>query len=135
MEEEKSFVDMFKEGLKKEPKAKKPVVEKEKSIMDIVKNGIKNDAKNRMKDSVAKDSHASDDSHVFDRMADVMYGLTTKMPLVGQYAKPPLDEINALKNTKLFTSKVFKPIFPFFKVDKKYTKFFVDEAPKDDEEK
>ncbi len=130
--EEKSFVDMFKEGLKKEVKDKEPEI-KEKSIVNIIKDGMKRDAKNRVKDSVIKDSHASDDSHVFDRMADIMYGMTTKMPLVGKYAKPPLDDINALKNTKLFTSKVFKPIFPFFKVDKKYTKFFVDEAPKDDD--
>ena len=104
-------------------------VSKEKSFVDMFKEGMKKDAKNRVKDSVVKDSHASDDSHIFDRMADVMYGMTTKMPLAGKYIKPPLDDIDALKKTKFFTSKVFKPIFPFFKVDKKYTKFFVDEAP------
>jgi len=101
----------------------------EKSFVDMFKEGIKKDAKNRAKDTIVKDSHASDDSHIFDRMADVMYGMTTKMPLAGEYVKKPLDEIDALNKTKLFTSKVFKPIFPFFKVDKKYTKFFVDEAP------
>ena len=101
----------------------------EKSFVDMFKEGLKKDAKNRVKDSVIKDSHASDDSHIFDRMADMMYGMTTKMPLVGKYAKVPLDNINALDKTKLFTSKVFKPIFPFFRVDKKYTQFFVDEAP------
>jgi len=110
MSEEKSFVDMFKEGMKK-------------------------DAKNRVKDSVTKDSHASDDSHIFDRMTDIMYGMTTKMPFAGKYVKVPLDNVDALDNTKLFTSKVFKPIFPFFKVDKKYTKFFVDEAPKKSDNK
>jgi hypothetical protein len=138
MKEEKSFVNMFKDSLKKEPKVKesknKESVIEEKSFVDMFKDGMKKDAKNRVKNNVTVDSHASDDTHVFDRMADVMYGLTTKMPLVGQYAKVPLDDINALKNTKLFTSKVFKPIFPFFKVDKKYTKFFVNEAPKDDKE-
>ena len=102
----------------------------EKSFVDMFKEGLKKDAKNRVKDSIVKDSHASDDSHVFDRMADVMYGMTTKMPLVGKYAKIPLDNIDALDKTKLFTSKVFKPIFPFFKVDKKYTQYFVDESPK-----
>ena len=101
----------------------------EKSFVQMFKEGLKNDAKNRVKDSVIKDSHASDDSHIFDRMTDVMYGMTTKMPLAGKYVKIPLDKIDALDKTKLFTSKVFKPIFPFFKVDKKYTKFFVDKAP------
>jgi len=133
--EEKNFVNMFKDGLKKEANVKEPVVEEEKSFVDMFKDGMKKDAKNRVKDNVLKDSHASDDTHIFDRMADVMYGLTTKMPLVGKYAKSPLDDIDALKNTKLFTSKVFKPIFPFFKLDKKYTKFFVNEAPTDDKEK
>ena len=108
---------------------------KEKSFVDMFKEGIKRDAKNRVKDSVTKDSHASDDSHIFDRMADVMYGMTTKMPLAGQYVKTPLDKIDALAKTKLFTSKVFKPIFPFFRVDKKYTKMFVDEAPQHKKDK
>jgi len=102
---------------------------KDKSFVDMFKEGLKKDAKNRVKDSIVKDSHASDDSHIFDRMADVMYGLTTKMPLAGEYIKAPIDEVDALNKTKLFTSKVFKPIFPFFRVDKKYTKLFVDEAP------
>jgi hypothetical protein len=110
-------------------------MEEERSFVDIFKDGLKNDAKNRVKDTVVKDSHASDDTHVFDRMADVMYGMTTKMPLIGKYAKVPLDKMDALNKTKLFTSKVFKPIFPFFKVDKKYTEKLVDEAPKSDSDK
>jgi hypothetical protein len=109
-------------------------MEEQKSFVNMFKEGVKKDAKNRVKDTVMKDSHASDDTHIFDRMADVMYGLATKMPLLGKYIKPPLDDIDALKNTKLFTSKVFKPIFPFLRVNKKYTQKFVDEAPKDDKE-
>jgi hypothetical protein len=105
-------------------------MQEEKTFLDMLIEGMKKDAKHRITDSVIKDSHASDDSHVFDRMADVMYGMTTKMPLGGKYMKIPLDNIDALHKTKMFTSKTFKPIFPFFKVDKKYTKYFVDEAPK-----
>ena len=102
----------------------------EKSFGDVFKDGLKNDVKNRVKDSVLKHSHASDDSHVFDRMADIMYGMTTKMPVFGKFAKVPIDNADTLNYTKIFTSKVFKPIFPFFKVDKKYTKRLVDKAPK-----
>ena len=90
--DDKSFGDIFKDGLK---------------------NGLKNDVKNRVKDTVVKDSHANDDSHVFDRMADVMYGMTTQMPMFGKFAKVPIDNIDALYKTKMFTSKTFKPIFPF----------------------
>ena len=107
----------------------------ERSFGDMFKDGLKKDVKNRVKDTVIHDSHASDDSHVFDRMADVMYGMTTKMPLFGKYVKTPLDKIDALNKTKIFTSKTFKPIFPFFKVDKKYTKLLVDEAPNSDSQK
>jgi len=104
----------------------------DKSLKDRFKENLKKGIKNRIKNKITQDSHASDDSHIFDRMADVMYGMTTKMPLVGKYVKKPLDDVDALNKTKLFTSKVFKPIFPFFKVDKKYTKIMVDEAPKKD---
>jgi len=104
----------------------------DKSFGDLFKENIKNEVKTRVKDKVLHESHDSDDSHVFDRMADVMYGMTTKMPLFGKLAKVPLDKIDALNKTKLFTSKTFKPIFPFFKVDKKYTKSLVNEAPKQD---
>jgi len=107
----------------------------DRSFGDMFKDNLKKEVKNRIKETVLHDSHASDDSHVFDRMADVMYGMTTKMPLVGKYVKKPLDQIDALNRTKIFTSKVFKPIFPFFKVDKKYTEKLVDEAPGSDSEK
>jgi hypothetical protein len=106
----------------------------DKSIGDIFKENLKKEVKNRIIDKVVNQSHASDDSHVFDRMTDIMYGMTTKMPLFGKYAKAPLDKMDILNKTKLFTSKTFKPIFPFFKVDKKYTKFMVDEAPQNDKE-
>ena len=98
-------------------------------FVNIFKDGLKKDVKNRVKDSVVSDSHASDDSHIFDRMSDIMYGMTTKMPVFGEIFKKPLDNVDALNKTKVFTSKTFKPIFPFFKVDKKYTKFMVNEAP------
>ena len=104
----------------------------DKSFGDLLRENIKNEVKTRTKDKVLHESHDNDDSHVFDRMTDIMYGMTTKMPLFGKLAKVPLDKIDALNKTKLFTSKTFKPIFPFFKVDKKYTKLLVDEAPKDD---
>ena len=102
----------------------------EKSFVDMLKDGVKRDAKNRVKDSVLKDSHSSDNTHIFDRMADVMYGVATKAPIVGKYVKVPLDNVDALNKTKLFTSKVFKPIFPFFKLNKKFTSKLVDDAPK-----
>ena len=98
-------------------------------FINIFKDGLKKDVKNRVKDGVVKDSHASDNSHIFDRMSDVLYGMTTKMPLFGEILKKPLDDVDALNKTKVFTSKTFKPIFPFFKLDKKYTKFMVNEAP------
>lgn len=130
--EKKSFVTSIKEGVSNRVNSKEkvtPVEPEEKSFADAIKQNMKDGIKSRVKKKVMTDSHASDDSHVFDRMADVMYGMTTKMPLVGKYAKIPLDKIDALNNTKMFTSKVFKPIFPFFKVDKKYTQKLVDEAP------
>ena len=107
-------------------------MQEDKSFADLFKDNVKKEVKKRIKDKLTKDSHASDDSHVFDRMADVMYGMTTKMPVFGKYAKTPLDKMDVLNKTKMFTSKAFKPIFPFFKVDKKYTEKFVNEAPKKD---
>jgi hypothetical protein len=74
-----------------------------------------------------KDAQANDNSHVMDRMLDITYGLTTKMPLFGKFAKKSLDKMDALKNAKAFSSKVFKPFFPFPKVDAKHTEKFVEE--------
>jgi len=131
MSEKKSFVDSIKANLENQAPQSDDVKGKsmEESFVDAIKQNMKDGVKSRVKNSVMHDSHASDDSHVFDRMADVMYGMTTKMPLFGQYAKVPIDKIDGLNKTKVFTSKAFKPIFPFFKVNPKYTSFLVDEAP------
>ncbi len=138
MLEKKSFVDSIKENLENKSPKSDDVKGKsmEENIVDAIKQNMKDGVKSRVTNSVIHDSHASDDSHVFDRMADVMYGMTTKMPLFGRYAKVPIDKIDGLNKTKVFTSKVFKPIFPFFKVDPKYTSFLVDKVPehKDEEE-
>ena len=131
MSERKSFVDSIKENLESQAPKSDEVKGKsmEENFVDAIKQNIKEGVKSRVKNSVVHDSHASDDSHVFDRMADVMYGMTTKMPLFGQYAKVPIDKIDGLNRTKVFTSKAFKPIFPFFKVNPKYTSFLVNQAP------
>ncbi len=107
----------------------------DRSFGDMFKDNLKKEIKQRVKDVFIHSSYANDDSHVLDRMADVMYGLTTKMPVIGKYTKVPLDKMDTLNKTKQFTSKAFKPIFPFFKVDKKYTEKFVNEAPKNELEK
>ena len=75
-----------------------------------------------------KEAQANDDSHVMDRMIDITYGMTTKMPVVGKFAKTSLDKMDALANAKRFSSKLFKPFFPFPKVDKKYTEKFVEDS-------
>ena len=72
-----------------------------------------------------KDAQANDNTHVMDRMLDITYGLTTKMPLFGKFAKKSLDKMDALQNAKAFTSKVFKPFFPSPKTDPKRTEKFV----------
>jgi len=82
-----------------------------------------------------KEAQANDDSHIMDRMVDITYGMATKIPVVGKYAKTSLDKIDALENTKKFSSKVFKPFFPFVSVDKKYTEKFVKDAEKKEETK
>jgi len=74
-----------------------------------------------------KKAQANDNTHVMDRMLDITYGLTTKMPLFGKIAKKSLDKMEALENAKAFSSKVFKPFFPFPKVDQKHTEKFVEE--------
>jgi len=81
-------------------------------------------AKEILKDKF-KNAQTNDDSHVMDRMLDVTYGLATKVPVFGKYAKDALDKTNALENAKKITSKVFKPFFPSPKVDKKHTEKFV----------
>lgn len=68
-----------------------------------------------------KKAQVDDNSHVMDRMIDLTYAMTTKMPFFGKIAKKPLDEMEALSRTKAISSKYFKPFFPFPKVDKKYT--------------
>jgi len=73
------------------------------------------------------DAQANDNSHVMDRMIDITYALTTKMPLFGKFAKKSLDKMDALERTKATSSKLFKPFFPFPKVDKKYTEKLVEE--------
>ena len=75
-----------------------------------------------------KELQANDDNHIMDRMIDVTYGMTTKVPVLGKFAKTSLDKMDALENTKKFSSKLFKPFFPFPKVDKKYTEKFVTDA-------
>ncbi len=75
-----------------------------------------------------KDMQANDDNHIMDRMIDITYGMTTKMPVVGKFAKTSLDKMDALANAKRFSSKLFKPFFPFPKVDKKYTEKFVEDS-------
>ncbi len=80
-----------------------------------------------------KNLQANDDNHIMDRMLDVTYGMTTKMPVMGEFAKKSLDKMDALENAKKFSSKVFKPFFPFPKVDKKYTEKFVEETKKEQE--
>jgi hypothetical protein len=105
-------------------------MDKEKSFSQKLKENFKKEVKKRIKEKFVDESHVSDDSHILDRMTDVMYGVSTKMPVIGKYVKAPLDKIDALNKTKIFTSKVFKPIFPFFKVDKKYTEILVKDAPK-----
>jgi len=82
-----------------------------------------------------KEAQANDDSHVMDRMIDITYGMATHVPVVGKFAKTSLDKIDALENTKKFSSKLFKPFFPFVKVDKKYTEKFVQSAEKKEETK
>ena len=72
-------------------------------------------------------AQANDNSHVMDRMIDITYALTTKMPLFGKFAKKALDKVDAVDRAKATTSKVFKPFFPFPKVDKKYTEKLVEE--------
>jgi len=74
-----------------------------------------------------KELQANDNNHIMDRMLDVTYGMTTKVPLMGKYAKKSLDKMDALSNAKAFSSKVFKPFFPFPKVDAKHTQKFVEE--------
>jgi len=74
-----------------------------------------------------KEAQANDNSHIMDRMADIAYALTTKMPLFGKVAKKSLDKMDALERTKATSSKLFKPFFPFPKVDKKYTEKEVEE--------
>ena len=74
-----------------------------------------------------KEMQANDDNHIMDRMIDVTYGMTTKVPVLGKFAKTSLDKMDALGNAKKFSSKLFKPFFPFPKVDKKYTEKFVAE--------
>ena len=61
-----------------------------------------------------------------DRMIDMTYAMTTKMPFFGKIAKKPLDEMDALSRTKSISSKYFKPFFPFPKVDKKFTEKFTE---------
>ena len=79
--------------------------------------------KETIKEKLIK-AQANDDSHIMDRMLDVTYALTTKMPIVGKYAKTSLDKADILNRAKATSSKVFKPFFPFPKVDKKYTEKF-----------
>ncbi len=80
-----------------------------------------------------KEAQANDNTHVMDRMLDITYGLTTKMPLFGKLAKTSLDKIDALENAKTLSSKVFKPFFPFPKVDPKRTEKFVEDNKKEEE--
>jgi len=75
-----------------------------------------------------KELQANDNNHIMDRMIDVTYGMTTKVPVLGKFAKTSLDKMDALENAKKFSSKLFKPFFPFPKVDKKYTEKFVEET-------
>jgi len=70
------------------------------------------------------EAQANDNSHIMDRMLDVTYALTTKIPIIGKYAKVSLDKADVLNRAKATSSKVFKPFFPFPKVDKKYTQKF-----------
>ena len=83
-------------------------------------------SKETIKDKFKK-AQANDNTHVMDRMLDITYGLTTKMPLFGKIAKKSLDKMDALETAKAFSSKVFKPFFPFPKVDSKRTEKFVEE--------
>jgi len=80
-----------------------------------------------------KEMQANDDNHIMDRMIDVTYGMTTKVPVMGKYAKKSLDKMDALENAKKFSSKLFKPFFPFPKVDKKYTEKFVEDTKEEKE--
>ena len=80
-----------------------------------------------------KEAQANDNTHVMDRMLDIAYGLTTKMPLFGKFAKKSLDKMEALENAKKFSSKTFKPFFPFPKVDPKRTEKFVEETEEESE--
>ena len=91
------------------------------NIMKITKETVK---------EKLKESQANDNTHIMDRMLDITYGLTTKMPLFGKFAKKSLDKVDALDNAKKFTSKVFKPFFPFPKIDSKRTEKFVEEKEK-----
>jgi len=81
-----------------------------------------------------KELQANDDNHIMDRMIDVTYGMTTKMPIMGKFAKTSLDKMDALENAKKYSSKVFKPFFPFPKVDKKYTEKFVEDSAEETKE-
>ena len=74
-----------------------------------------------------KEAQANDNSHIMDRMLDITYALTTKMPLFGKFAKKSLDKIDAVERAKATSSKIFKPFFPFPKIDKKYTEKLVEE--------
>jgi hypothetical protein len=76
------------------------------------------------------EAQANDNTHIMDRMLDITYALTTKMPLFGKFAKKSLDKMDALNRAKAVSSKVFKPFFPFPKVDKKHTEKFVEEKEK-----
>lgn len=89
-------------------------------------------SKETIKDKFKK-AQANDNTHVMDRMLDITYGLTTKMPLFGKIAKKSLDKMDALETAKAFSSKVFKPFFPFPKVDSKRTEKFVEDNKKEEE--
>jgi len=89
--------------------------------------------KEKIKEKI-KEMQANDDNHIMDRMIDVTYAMTTKVPVLGKYAKKSLDKMDALENTKKFSSKLFKPFFPFPKVDKKYTEKFVVESAEETKE-
>ena len=85
--------------------------------------------KEKIKENLKK-KQVNDNTHVMDRMLDITYGLTTKVPVFGKIAKKSLDKMDALENAKAFSSKVFKPFFPFPKVDAKHTEKFVTEEEK-----